>query len=1123
MRTVHVAALALLVALAASSLSPAIPTSHAASAPAPGGGAPRVGEPYDPFAIASAPALPRSRGSATAAPRAQLAKPAGVDLDVTLIGRTPRHQRYDVQYTPDWKPYLRPGTEADQRWPAPGELVTFTAHIVNKGTLSSGKFAFSWLIDGLPVRSGTHASLAPGSEATEIYQWAWAHTLDGERLLGEHTVRFVADPANAIHETFESNNSLEDRTDALSLALILAPELYAALETPRDPRFPFSAEDWLQYQIAAMNAAFARSVFPSAPHGLVERVRVEEIVVASSPPPPDLSVDGGYYMGPEDRRDIADCFNTTTAIDGCLLHELSHQIGIIDMYQMDIMLEVPQVLDRYGRAVQMEYWTGGIYPGIMNWPMVDPPVYDEHTTLAMNSNKGYRRGYYGEYLYDLPAQASLRVFDNRGQPAPGVTVRLYQRELGRGMYGSNYGIVDDVPEIVGTTDGGGRFALPNRTIGGSVTTHTGHTLRDNPFGIVDVVGRTNLFIVELSKGDHQEFSWLNIVPFNLVAWRSGTGDFTVDIASHVPPPVAPPPTTLRGIQEQGLVKLVWAPGAGAASYNLYRARNPAFVYQRVLTATTDLSYADALEDRDGRAADYAVTAVDAQGREGPFSNIFYALSLLDPSDVAVDDLNNRIVLDTKNGYALLYQAAGGDLLDTRGGTPHLEHSRFLARDSQGRLIVSHPGDWYTARHSIRVYREDGSALLEFGQRGAGPGQLDTPAGVAAWGGPSGVERRHDVDPHTLLLLHFDGSYDGAQGEVGSASGAQFAAGKYGQGVLISDTATLSYLTAGNLNPAQGAVEFWFQPGWSGAAGDWRHFFDTAAADPNVPGTLDRLLIINDYWQGNNITSFYLHQANDLAMARVWGRDWHAGQWYHIAATWRQGDKVRLYVNGAEIAESDNTTAGLGALAERLFVGSSYLGAGQARGVIDELRISDTPRVGGDDNHPYRILVADSGNNRIQAFDWLGHFVSSYGIYGDGPGQFKNPQGLAVAASGQVVVADTGNRRLQVLSFDGERFGFVRSVAANFNQPTDVAAYGASHIVVTDAGDNTVKLLDSAGKVVSVFAAPNDGRAGAFSRPHGVAIDRAARIVVADTGNRRVVTIEGALPRYVYLPLIARTQ
>ena len=89
-------------------------------------------------------------------------------------------------------------------------------------------------------------------------------------------------------------------------------------------------------------------------------------------------------------------------------------------------------------------------------------------------------------------------------------------------------------------------------------------------------------------------------------------------------------------------------------------------------------------------------------------------------------------------------------------------------------------------------------------------------------------------------------------------------------------------------------------------------------------------------------------------------------------------------------------AGLGGT---FYVGSTPSGEWQLDAVIDELRISDTPRLGNSDSCG-GFLVADSGNHRIQAFDWLGRFLAAFGSFGSGPGEFNNPQGLAVHSSGR---------------------------------------------------------------------------------------------------------------------------
>ncbi len=214
---------------------------------------------------------------------------------MTYISRSPLYNPYEVLYTEDGRPYLQPGTENDKRWPAPGETVTFTAHIKNKGTTASGAFNFQWEIDGAAKAVGSHASLAPGQEGTESYQWVWQHSLSGECLQGSHTVGFVVDQGNMISETYESNNRLSDRTNAISLVMGLSPSAYAALEVPNDPQWPYSAEDWLQKQVTAMNAAFERSTGWYAPNGVLERVRIDKIVVSDTAPARG-SEDGAWYI-----------------------------------------------------------------------------------------------------------------------------------------------------------------------------------------------------------------------------------------------------------------------------------------------------------------------------------------------------------------------------------------------------------------------------------------------------------------------------------------------------------------------------------------------------------------------------------------------------------------------------------------------------------------------------------------------------------------------------------------------------------------------------------------------------------------------------------------------------------
>ncbi|MGD8626789.1 MAG: 6-bladed beta-propeller, partial [Anaerolineae bacterium] len=639
-----------------------------------------------------------------------------------------------------------------------------------------------------------------------------------------------------------------------------------------------------------------------------ERVRINEIMITAIPPAYDRLSDGGWFVS-ADYRFVSGGYDPSTDVDWNLVHELSHQVGLIDLYQSGIYATVVHVLDREGGPANVGFaWAN---PGLMGGgdisPHTDPHLYASHSAAGFSATKGYRRGYYGEYQFDIPAQNYLQVLDNQGAPAPGVEVALYQR-TGPTVWPGD-ATIDNTPEISGTTGADGRFLLPNRSVGGGVTTYTGHTLHDNPFGVVDVVGKKNVFLIKLDKGDHQEFAWTDVTAFNLAFWSGDTISHTFVLSAHVPPPAAPAPPPGAVVRcEMSVSTLCWdpSPSPDVAGYHVYRAAPPAYVYE----PAGGLLSGPCFSELYGATRIYAVTAVDSLGQESGFSNFAWAPRLMRPYAVELMSDGQRTVLDPQNGYALLRQRPDGRYLQNIGSVHyHLENSLYLDVDPDDRLILSHPADWYNDRHSVRVADRDASPQFEFGTQGSGPGQFETPAGVVA------------VGP------------------------------------------------------------------------------------------------------------------------------------------------------------------------------------------------------------PLRFLVADAGNHRLQAFDEAGNFVTAYGSLGSGPGQFSSPQGLAVDRDGLVLVADSGNDRLQVLRFDGLSFDYLRTLTAGLSYPTGLDVDGANRILVADSGNDRVVVLNAAGHLLAEFTEPNDGYSGPFNQPRDVLADGAGNLVVADTFNGRVVTVLDALPpgspSVVYLPLVLR--
>ena len=155
-----------------------------------------------------------------------------------------------------------------------------------------------------------------------------------------------------------------------------------------------------------------------------------------------------------------------------------------------------------------------------------------------------------------------------------------------------------------------------------------------------------------------------------------------------------------------------------------------------------------------------------------------------------------------------------------------------------------------------------------------------------------------------------------------------------------------------------------------------------------------------------------------------------------------------------------------------------------------------------------VYVADSGNKRIQKFDNNGNYVTQWGSYGSGNGQFFYPCAVAVGGTGNVYVADTVNNRIQKFDSAGAylaQWGSNGSGDGQFAQPDGVAVDGAGNVYVADTDNNRIQKFDSAGRYVAKW--PSPGRMGEnmpnLTGPRGVAVDAAGNNYVADTMNYRV--------------------
>jgi sugar lactone lactonase YvrE len=100
---------------------------------------------------------------------------------------------------------------------------------------------------------------------------------------------------------------------------------------------------------------------------------------------------------------------------------------------------------------------------------------------------------------------------------------------------------------------------------------------------------------------------------------------------------------------------------------------------------------------------------------------------------------------------------------------HLEFSNYMAGDTtHGRLVISHPGDYYTGRQSVKVTDLEGATVLELGDTGSEPGQMTAPTGVAVDG--QGRIFVADNGNHRLQAFGSNGSLLAVFGSEGAGPG-----------------------------------------------------------------------------------------------------------------------------------------------------------------------------------------------------------------------------------------------------------------------------------------------------------------------------------------------------------------
>jgi DNA-binding beta-propeller fold protein YncE len=118
---------------------------------------------------------------------------------------------------------------------------------------------------------------------------------------------------------------------------------------------------------------------------------------------------------------------------------------------------------------------------------------------------------------------------------------------------------------------------------------------------------------------------------------------------------------------------------------------------------------------------------------------------------------------------------------------------------------------------------------------------------------------------------------------------------------------------------------------------------------------------------------------------------------------------------------------------------------------------------------------------------------------------NQPRGIAVAPDGRIYVADTGNRRVLVLSPAGAVTDILTPGRQPFVEPFDLAVDRQGNLYVLDAGQARIAIFDrDGGYLRDLPASPT-----VLDRARGLHLDGQDRIWVADTPGGRVVAFDQA--------------
>jgi len=141
-----------------------------------------------------------------------------------------------------------------------------------------------------------------------------------------------------------------------------------------------------------------------------------------------------------------------------------------------------------------------------------------------------------------------------------------------------------------------------------------------------------------------------------------------------------------------------------------------------------------------------------------------------------------------------------------------------------------------------------------------------------------------------------------------------------------------------------------------------------------------------------------------------------------------------------------------------------------------------------------VYIADRDRDRVVVFDFSGRFVRVLGGFGQGPGSFRGPSGLAVNRLGELIVSERVGRRIQRLDPAGQPRAWW-SLPSGSGGELSVATDDSLRVAVADDARGAVWVYDLQGRLLA--------EARGFDHPSALAFAPDGSLLIAERGAGRL--------------------